>query len=377
MAQNEHRNGNEIQRILATKEAAKVPITHHEAESMIRHQQRQLDELVTREFNVYAEQALKASMNLAKLARDAGADSPLQRSMEAMAHDRPLAAAMPQHSTPPCPAAPRIASLPGGLCLPPMVETPPYTTGGPYPAGTEVAGPPATGSSSVFRTSSSLANPDKGSLSVGVANGNLGGLGTYPSSGGWLFGDANMVGANILHVVSVPGGPYAVPACVQVTVDIQVGRSIAPAPYILVPGGPGSTGNGLVGLFGKAYLEVYAANPIGPAPRKISHEFLLTWRSRWGGFGGAVFPITFSLSEALGFGPGAPWVAVNIAVRLMAFRAGVNDPAGGFSGIDLRDPEEITHGLWFLQGAGGPTRLSNLTMTFCQLGFIPVEEFRS
>jgi len=329
---------------------------------------------VKREFDAYAEQVFKPSMDLAKVAQDAGADSPLAQSMEALARGSPILPVQPSDPAAPCRTSLQMHVLPGGLCRPPVVEGPPYTIGGPIP---EQVGPPATGPSSVFRTFSSLAVPAVGKLSVGVANGNLGALGTYPSSDGWLFGEANIAGANILHVASVSGGPYTVPACVHVSVNVQAGHPTMPFPYALIEGGSGSTGNGLVGIFGKMYLELYGANPIGEVPRRTSHVFVLAWKSRSGIPVSTVFPLNFSMSETLGLRPGSNWVAANIAVRLMAFRAGVDDPAGGFSGIDLRAPDEITHGLWFLQPAGGPIQISNLTMTFCTFAFIPVDELRS
>lgn len=363
---------NEIRRILAAEAAASTPLSEEDVRLLNAYQQKHLDDLFAHEVQVYAEQTFRASLEIAKVAQDAGTDSPLAHSLDALSGGRPAAPGPLQDvAAGRCGTSTAVQVLPGGLCRPPVVYYPPYTAGNPNP---EDAGPPATGPSSVFRTSSNLAVAETGILSVGAANGNLGGLGTYPSSADWLFGDANLAGASVLHIVPVFGGPYTVPVFVHLSVDVQAGQATQPFPYALIPGGPGSTGNGLVGLLGTMYLELYGANPLTEVPSRASRVFLRAWRSRSGTPEATTFPLSFPMSEYLALGPGAGWVAANIAVRVMAFRAGVGDPAGGFSGIDLRAPGEITHGLWFLQPAGGPIHISNLSITFCPLDFISADE---
>lgn len=359
---------NEIEKILASKDPARSPFTGDEVELINRYQQAHSRELAKRDFSAYADRVLSPFMEMAAAAQKAGPDSQLAKDIEALAGGRPNVAAQEPTRISACTRTSQPGSLHAELlCRPPLVEGPPYTYGGPAP---EQVGPAPSGAASVFATFSNLAVPETGKLSAGVANGTLGALGTYPSLGEWAVGDANFAGANIFQVADVAGGPYEVPSSVSVSVDIDVGHPGMAWPYLMIPGTSDSAGGGLVGVWGTIYLQLYGTKPMSPTPRTSSRTFLQALRTWSGSWGATPFPTSFTLSETLGLQPGSTWVVVNLAVELIAFRAGFEDPSGGFCGIDLRAPYEATHGIIPLQPAGGPIQLSNMTFTFCPMAFI-------
>lgn len=350
-----------MQEILARRPAPGVTLSQEEIEVFEQEQHRRTEDQLRKDFDRLAEQLFRPRLDLSAIPQNG---VPLDQAVAE------LGAARQQHPVDPWPATPEPGAREQAartlFACRTVLEIPPYTTGVPT---SEQVGPAPTGALNVFRSSSRLALPELGAISLGVGNGNLLGLGTYPSSTGWLFGDANSAQASLLEILPVPGSPPIVTlGTLYVTADIRVGGSLSSTPVLLLPGSRSSTGNGLVGVMGTAYLYLYAAGV--PGPRVASRVFLLSWRAATGDFEHR-FTRNFSVSTSVFLGPGSTWIAAGVSVTLLAFRAGVNDPLSGFSGVDLRTPEVPTSGIWLLQPAAGPIRVPRTAFSFCPLENAP------
>lgn len=354
-----------IREILSRKKIPRFRFTTREQRIIAREQARIVDSLMKREVDALATHVLKPWLDLSKAVGETGHDSAFAKAMTKMRQQTLLH--LGDFSDPRTPDGAlttlhKAASV--SLCSG-ILSQPPYFFGNPltesFGSGTAIPG---------FKTRSELAIPTEGALSVGAANGRITDDNIYPSRDSWLFGDANSADANIWHFVS-PEVPLTMATRLEVTVDVAIGETTLINPVGLLSGSPDSFGSGLVGVLGVIYLSVFAKDSMrSSANRK---RFLLRWQSELGNSdsgGSSGYLRSFSISQTLNLKPGETFILVIVGARLLAFRAGVNDPAGGFSGVDLRTPYSPTHPLWFGQPAGGPIRIPQISLTFCPLPVI-------
>lgn len=357
----------DLQDILARRAPPAFDLSREERAVIEREQRQRIDELFQKELEELARRVFQPRLAPPVVTGD-DKTTALVRETLARFGEAPRVQAVRPRERPPT-ARERVADAVASCLV--QLRTPPYTFGWPNPesVGADAEGLP------FFKTSSSLSLDDRGVLSVGVANGRFLGLANYSSSDGWLFGDANSTQANLLETISLPGAPTTTLSLVQITADIRVGETPRIQEVALLPGATGSTGSGLVGVLGKAYLTLLGPRSLGGPPAS-SELFLLMWRDN-ASASESMFERDFSLSGTLVFLPGATWVAAIVSVRLMAFRAGVDDPLAGFSGVDLRARDVTTQPLWFLQPAAGPILVPTIGFTYCPLVFLPPEVVRA
>lgn len=355
-----------IREILVAKGVPKLGLTKAEERIIHNEQEKYVKKLMEREIDELG-QLLKPRLDLEKAMQEAGPDSPLA---EAVKDISPKARRYTEDHlgfrAPPRAREAASTALRSRNCDV-SVLTPPYFKGHPIP---EEVGDDATGAFAGL-TSSALAIPSAGTLSIGVANGQW--LRTHwPSSEKWLFADANSARASIFHFLpfSVPEPPvFPRKKRMEVTIDVIVGDPVQPPidPLKLITGSL----PGWVGVMGVMSLTL-AGDQETWAPRTNRKIFLLRSAASPGTI---PFPINdidlgqFSLSETLVLKPGATWAAVNVLASLWAFRAGVSDPLGGFSGIDLRtqDPSIPTHAIVPGQAAAGPIIIDTMGIALCPL----------
>lgn len=358
------------EQILSSKGFPKPQFTKEELAVIAREQTKLIDEDMKREINDFADKVLKPWFDLSTAAQEAGQDDPVTKAMADLGRESPLRATnVPEFRAAGGPRAALSKAIFSSHCDLTFL-TPPYppdsTFGGPSP---EQVGADVEGLGLGYKTRSMLAIPAEGVLSVGVANGRHGNLWTYPSADRWRYGDANSAGANILYIVDVPYSPFPVYTRMEVAIDVTIGDGSPYAPIGLIRGFEDSIGYGVVGVMGIIHLTLVGSMSDG-GPRKDRKKFLCEWGSASTGgsdsAGTSVYENNFSLSATLGMKPGATWSAVTVAVNLLAFRAGVDDPSGGWSGVDLRTPDVPTSDIWFGRRAGGPIRIPQMSISFCQ-----------
>ncbi len=368
---------NTIEEILSSHEVPKLSFTGTEQAIIAREQRSRVGGLFKSEFDAVSIRILKPWLELSTAAHQAGPDSLSGKTMEEIRRGAiPRTIDHADLRVPPISGLLRDGILRSSHCSTITLE-PPYTAGGPLVSA--VGGPlvEQVGDAvikrdgpldpAVWKTTSSLALPAEGILSLGVGNGNF--LGSiYPSRDGWLFGDANSATAELFYIAVNPKGSCPNLTSAQVTIDVSIQNPILGGHALLLPGGANSTGHGLVGLFGKMYLTLHGAKSLG-GPRTSSKTFLLSWTP---GSGVGEWEPNFSLSETIGLGPGAGLIAISIAVKLQAFRAGVDDPSGGFSGIDCLIDTIPTASVVPFRGPG-PIKIQTIGMTFCSDDFIPAD----
>ena len=157
----------------------------------------------------------------------------------------------------------------------------------------------------------------------------------------------------------------------KVTVDVRIGEA-SESPVLLFRGANGSAGSGLVGVMGVIFLTLISSRAIGGS-RTQRKRFLLSWKSNIiNSFSNTLYEPVFSLSETLGLRPGREGSAIiGVGVQLLAFRAGVDDPRGGFSGVDFRGSG--TSPLWW-GGPRGPIRIPEISVVFCPQEHLPIDQ---
>ncbi len=258
-------------------------------------------------------------------------------------------------------------ALPAG-CFLTFEMHPPYDQGDPVEEDVADVEPPDS-PFSVFKSRSRLSLPASGDLSLGVATGRFGDS-RYPASKSWFFGEYHDASALFIKNVILPG-PIDKPTAVTVTINVRVGDPSNPyATTHLAEGDLDSALGGTVGVNGWIYLYVYGwpSFHVPPPQRKM---FLEQRRSAFSDGSWGTFNKYFSLTGSLLLLPGASSIWITVHADLWAVRGGFDDPKGGFAGVDFRAPG--THGLWFLQPAGGPIHVSAMQMTFCHFT-LPLSE---
>lgn len=359
-----------IREILAAKGVPKLELTKAEERIIHNEQEKYVKKLMEREIDELR-QLLKPRLDLEKAMQEAGPDSPLAQAVKDMSPKaRRYAEDHLGFRAPPRAREAASTALRSGKCDV-SVLTPPYSKGHPI---SEEVGDDVTGAhAGSFKTSSALAIPSAGTLSVGVANGRW--VHTdWPSSHNWPGGDANSARASIFHFlpfsVPEPSG-FTLKNSMEVTIDVIVGDPVRPPvhPFKLEP--PSLAG--LVGVMGVMSLTLGGDQETW-APRTNTKTFLLRTVVPPGATPLPVDDIDleqFSLSETLVLKPGATWAAVNVLASLRAFRVGVGVPHGltGFSAIDLRtqDPSIPTHAIAPYQLAAGPIIIDTMCIALCPL----------
>jgi len=210
-----------------------------------------------------------------------------------------------------------------------------------------------------------------GEISVGAANGRLKDS-TYLSDHSWLFGDANTSEASVIRVFQIPPDRFVGSLSVaNIRVTVQVPRP----QVLLVHGREGSTGRGLVGVFAQVNLTVIPSSLVAMGPaRGVSRDLCRIWSTVDDTSGEQVSGLLeLSESVALRHPPhGGSWVAAMVTLSVLAFRAGVGDPNGGFSGIHYWRSGETP--LWPGFFSNAPVRLRTIRFRHCPMHFIPVAE---
>lgn len=354
-----------IGQILVAKGVPKLELTKAEERIIHNEQEKYVKKLMEREIDELR-QLLKPRLDLEKAMQEAGPDSPLAQAVKGISpKPRRYTEDHLGFRAPPTAREAASTALRSRNCDV-SVLTPPYSPGHPL---SEEVGDDVTGAlAGLFWTSSELAIPSAGALSVGVANGRW--LQTdWPSSHNWPGGDANSASAWITHLRHFIGPEFPVKKSMEVTIDVIVGDpgGLSIDPRKLLPGGPANT---WVGVKGVMSLTL-AGDQETWAPRTNTKTFL--WETA-ASPGSTHLPIDdiddipleeqFSLSETLVLKPGATWAAVKVLASLYAFRGSVDVPLAGFSEIDLRtqDPSFPTHAIAPYQLAAGAIIIDTMSI---------------
>ena len=251
-----------------------------------------------------------------------------------------------------------------GQCFLTVAMHPPYFYG--HPENEQVTGTIIEGSSApgVYMSSTTLAIPSTGDLSLGVAVGRFQND-IYPAATPGEFGETRTVSAAIIHVAKFPA-PMETPISVTVTADVEAGDPHKPLPSLyLSEGSSSSAAGGLVGVYGEVTLEL-SGHPRLTSPNINRDQFLLEWRSAFGSE--SIYRKNFSVSETIYLLPGASQITIAVGAALSAFRGGMADPQSGLAGVDFRAAN--TQGLWPLGVKGGPIHISAINMTFCHFTYL-------
>ncbi|UCC31808.1 MAG: hypothetical protein JSU86_05925 [Phycisphaerales bacterium] len=357
-----------VTEILVSKGVPKLELTKAEERIIHNEQEKYVKKLMEREIDELRE-LLKPRLDLEKATQEAGPDSPLAQTVKDISR-RPRRYAEDHlgFRAPPTARDSARRSLLAPDCDTTVMVTPPYYTGGPIP---ELVGDDAAG----YKTSSALAIPSAGALSVAVANGQW--LGTdWPSSDEWSGGDANHANAWLRHM-----WPCRFPGrrSMEVTIDVIVGdpRGL-PMEHDVLEVGSAST---RVGVKGVMFLQLaYGQGTKIRGTRSNEKPFLWKETPPWSPWSDIDLE-QFSLSETLVLEPRAEWAAVCVVVLLSAFRHSVDVPRvdvplAGFSGIELRtrDPSIPTHDIIPGHGPAGPIIIDTMCIALRPL---PMSEIRA
>lgn len=337
-----------IENILASKCAQNVQLDEHEQQIISAQHREIIDGQVKRDFDQLSEQIFKPWFELTKTAQKAGLKSPLAKALKGINSQASIACTSPSIQS-------FIDTRAIPLCPGELTE-PPYFFGNPSFQSVGISALGVEG----FVTSQEFSIFDVGELSLGAANGRVTDDYRYPSTGNWLFGDANAADANIWEFYFPPSRPIRM----EVTAEINIGDTPLIDPVGFVAGAPESLGDGLVGTYATAYLSILSPE----RSRTVSQRFLFRWKARSRDSdqtGSSEFLRSFSLSTALNLSGESQGILVIFGARVLAFRAGIDDPKGGFSGIDLRSRAVPTIPLWLGQPPGGPVSLERLNVRYC------------
>lgn len=337
-----------IEDILASKSFNNVQLNEHERQIISAQHREIIDGLVQRDFGQLSDQILKPWFELTETAQKAGLVSPLANALKGIKSQTSISCVSPS-------AEISIDTRVMSLC-PGELSEPPYFFGNP---SFQSVGVNALGIEG-FVTSQEFSIFEVGELSLGAANGRVTDDYRYPSTRNWLFGDANAADADIWQFYFPPSRPIRVEAMAE----INIGDTPLIDPVGFLAGAPDSTGDGLVGTYATAYLSILSPE----RSRTVIQRFLFRWKARSRDSdetGSSEFLRSFSLSTSLNLGGESEGILVIVGARVLAFRAGNDDPKGGFSGIDLRSRARPTIPLWLGQPPGGPVRLERLNVRYC------------
>jgi hypothetical protein len=297
-----------------------------------------LDHVSKQRLNQLARTELKMQISRAKK-KPSVAESKMARAFSAFAQKRSV------------PTFPFPTLLPLFECKPDLnllpelnyVKAPPFSFGYPDPEKTIPAPPEFSGSNQY----SVAAFPQDGLLSLGAVGGRLflDGVFTgmdYPMIHSWLFGDAVVVSAHITQVFQI-GADVKNKTSMRVIVDGKIDESDYTKVIYCYPGLPSSIANGLIAVVGWLYLTLSV--DVGSAPVTIEKDFMhivvtsdendnpVYVRTDYD----PCFSGGNALVGSIPINSNTNMAVINVAAYVQCLRAGVNNPGGGFVGIDLRD----------------------------------------
>jgi hypothetical protein len=226
----------------------------------------------------------------------------------------------------------------------------PYTAG--YPATEATTSlPPGGGATPGDVSRTAWAIPQDGTLSLGAGGGLVWWDGesfppARPMPDRWFFGDAIFVSAGIEQFADIYQFTLTGPKTLSVGAQVSTWKAIAAQDWFRLiycfPGQNSSAGRGMVAVIGSATLTVTARKGSFAVDASTWMNFLYgvvhstddngSWTVDQGDFAPS-----FEVDTALAIPAGTQSAWIDLNVEFLCLRIGVDDPGGGFVGVDFRE----------------------------------------
>jgi hypothetical protein len=224
---------------------------------------------------------------------------------------------------------------------PTLTFSAPYSSGSPLTEQTVEAQQPYHRPGLVEKTTWSI--PYEGKISLGSGAGRLPGLGTSPLPDRWLLGDALIVSASITQVADIGIFTYESPRTLTAAANVSTLR-LPDSPYQIIycwPGLSSGIAMGTIAAVGSIWVSVGVS---GAAPVSSWKDFLYAVFHGVNDEGSWVadrldFSPAVEVDVGMPIAAGTQFAFVTVTADVICLRVGVDDPAGGFVGIDLRDDQ--------------------------------------